>query len=124
MATGEGVLVERDWSPVGLNLPPTGSSSGLGESFMGAPGGFDGSATVWAIASSERISADCADAMARESALSGVSLSAVGEDSGDSRHNDDLSNSGGQVVRAESSSRIDVASRRGVLSLGVGIEAS
>ena len=119
------MLAERDdWSPVGLNLPTTGSSSGLVASFIGAPGVFKGSETVWAIASSERISADCADAMTRESALSGVSLSAVEEDSGESLHKDDLSNSGGQVVRAEISSRIDVASRRGVLSLGVGIEAS
>lgn len=124
MATGEGVLVERDWSPVGLNLPTTDSSSGLVDSFMGAPGVFKGPETVWAIASSERISADCADAMARESALSGTSLSAVGEASGDSLHSDGLSNSGGQVVRAEISSSIGVASRRGVLSLGVGIEAN
>lgn len=128
----EGVVTEDDWleergdSPAGLNLPAAASSSDFSILLAEAPGtalAFNASGLVRVIASSDRVSTDCADAMVGERALSGASLSAT-VDSGESRQEDSLSISGGHVVRVDISSAIDVAFRLGVLSLGVGIEAN
>jgi hypothetical protein len=126
VVTGDGWLDERGVSPAGLNLPAVASSSDLSILLAGAPGtalAFNVSVFERVMASSDEVSVDCAEAMAGERTLSGASLSVV-VDSGDSRQDESLSISGGHVVRVEISSAIDVAFRRGVLSLGVGIEAN
>jgi hypothetical protein len=118
---GEGLegLREHAESPAGLNLPTGGSSSDLVVLFGGAIGsGFSLTGSV-----SERPIMDCADKRGGESARSGASLSAL-EASGESLQDGNLSSSGGQVEREDNSSANEAAFRRGVLSLGVGIEAN
>jgi len=111
----------------GLNVPITASSSVCVMSLLDEPGAVSvpkDPAAESPTPPSGRLGADCAAALVVETAPSPAPSALAICSSEDVLHEETLSTSGGQVVRAEMSSAKGVGVSCSVLSLGVGMEGN